>query len=88
MVAETDASVAKGIANRKGLGRGRHIEVNQLWVQDRVARGDLTIEKVNGKDNVADSFAKHVNVEDILAHMHRASQEIIQARHAIAPEDN
>ena len=27
----TDASVAKAIAPRRGLGRTRHIEVNQLW---------------------------------------------------------
>ena len=42
----TDSSAAKGIANRKGFGNVRHIEVNQLWVQDRVARGDLIIEKL------------------------------------------
>ena len=28
----TDASAAKGIATRKGLGKVRHIEVNQLLV--------------------------------------------------------
>ena len=32
----TDASAAKGIASRRGLGKVRHIEVNQLWVQERV----------------------------------------------------
>ena len=35
----TDASAAKGMANRRGLGKVRHIAVNQLWIQDRVARG-------------------------------------------------
>ena len=28
----TDSSAAKGISARKGVGRVRHIEVNQLWV--------------------------------------------------------
>ena len=28
----TDATAARGIALRKGLGKVRHIEVNQLWV--------------------------------------------------------
>ena len=32
----TDASVAKSIASRRGIGRVRHIEVNQLWLQERV----------------------------------------------------
>jgi hypothetical protein len=46
----TDASAAKGIANRRGLGKVRHIAVNQLWIQDRISRGDLTIGKINGKE--------------------------------------
>ena len=45
----TDASAARGIACRRGLGKVRHIEVNQLWVQDKVANGDIEIVKVNGK---------------------------------------
>jgi hypothetical protein len=40
LVVKTDASAAKGIAMRKGFGKVRQVEVNQLWVQDRVARGD------------------------------------------------
>ena len=84
----TDSSAAEGIASRKGLGKVRHIEVNQVWVQDRVARGDLTIEKVNGKENVADNLTRHVNAEDISVHMHKTNQEIARGRHEIAPEDN
>ena len=30
----TDASAAKGIASRRGLGKIRHIELSQLWLQD------------------------------------------------------
>ena len=40
---KTDASAAKGIASRKGLGKIRHIEVNQLWLQDKVANGEVEI---------------------------------------------
>ncbi len=29
---KTDASAAKGIASRKGLGKVRHIDVSQLWL--------------------------------------------------------
>ena len=36
----TDSSAAKGIASRKGLGKVRHIEVNQLWLQDKVGSGN------------------------------------------------
>ena len=85
---KTDASAAKGIANRRGLGKVRHIAVNQLWIQDRVARGDLTIGKINGKENIADILTKHVNAEDIRVHLHRTGQTIMQGRHSITPEDN
>ena len=41
----TDASAAKGIPCMKGLGKVRHIEVSQLWMQDRVANGDIVFDK-------------------------------------------
>ena len=40
---KTDASVAKSIGNRKGLGKQRHIEVNQLWLQDKVRKGEIEV---------------------------------------------
>ena len=83
----TDASAAKGIANRRGLGKVRHIAVNQLWIQDRIAKGDLTISKVNGKENLADILTKHVNSEDIRVHLHMTGQTVKEGRHAIAPEN-
>ena len=84
----TDASAAKGIANRRGLGKVRHIAVNQLWIQDRIARGDLIISKVNGKENLADVLTKHVNSEDIRVHLYKTGQCLQEGRHEIAPEDN
>ena len=43
---KTDASAAIGIANRIGIGKVRHIEVCQLWLQDKVRRGDIKIVKL------------------------------------------
>ena len=45
---KSDASAAIGIASRRGLGQIRHLEVSQLWLQQRVASEDLKIEKVKG----------------------------------------
>ena len=61
----SDASAAIGIAMRRGVGKVRHIEVHQLWLQDRVGRGDLKIEKVKGERNPADSLTKHVEREKL-----------------------
>jgi hypothetical protein len=41
-------SLAKFRASRRGDGRVRHIEVRELWLQDRVARGELKVVKVRG----------------------------------------
>ena len=45
----TDSSAAKGMASRKGLGKVRHVEVNQLWVQQKVGSGEIELKKVEGR---------------------------------------
>ena len=39
----TDATAAIGIVNRVGIGKVRHIEVNQLWLQEKIFKGDVVI---------------------------------------------
>ena len=73
----TDASAAKGIANRRGLGKIRHIEIHQLWVQDKVANKELEVRKINGKENIADILTKHVAAEDIRVHMHHTDRKSV-----------
>jgi len=84
----TDASAALGIACRRGLGKVRHIEVDQLWIQDRVINGDIEVMKIHGKENIADILTKHVNAEDIRVHLHKTDQTISSGRHEIAPADD
>ena len=71
----TDASAATGMANREGLGKVRHIEVNRLWIQDRAANGDIEIHKVNGKEHRADILTRHVNAEDIRVDLHKTGRD-------------
>ena len=56
----TDSSAAKGIANRRGLGKTRHIHVNYLWIQERLHAGDFQLFKVRTDDNVGDLFTKYL----------------------------
>ena len=60
-----DASAAVGIATRRGIGRVRHIELNELWLQDQIARKRICIEKIEGKENISDSLTKHCKAERI-----------------------
>ena len=82
----TDSSAAKGIASRRGLGKVRHIELAQLWLQDQVARGRVRIEKIRGEDNFADSLTKHASPERISQTMRCASQQFVRGRHEIMPK--
>ena len=41
----TDASAAIGIAKRRGLGKIRHLELAELWLQDLVNRDLVRVEK-------------------------------------------
>ena len=81
----TDASAAKGIATRKGLGKVRHIEVNQLWLQDRVAVGEIEIVKVKGENNLADALTKHVEGDELRKHCAWVGIAISKDRHEIMP---
>ena len=65
----TDATAAIGICRRRGLGKIRHLHVADLWVQDRVRRGDFTLTKVPGSDNPADILTKHVPRDVMNRHM-------------------
>ena len=81
----TDASAAQGIAARRGLGQVRHIEVGQLWLQEKVNKGQIVIEKVWGKTNMADALTKHVNGEDHAMHIKETGLLIAGGRHELAP---
>ena len=81
----TDAEAAKGIASRRGLGKVRHVAVHYLWVQERVAAGDLVLRKVLGKLNPADVLTKHLDSVSIKRNMSIFGIEVTEGRSAIAP---
>ena len=82
----TDSSAAKGIANRRGLGKLRHIELSELWVQDQTAKGKITIYKIGGDENPSDSLTKHSTSERIAQTLSHCNQVLATGRHAIMPK--
>ena len=81
---KTDSSAAVGIAHRTG-GKVRHIEVNQLWVQEKVITGAIEIVKVDGKKNLLGALTKAVNAEELKVHTEGLNLEIKDDRHRLAP---
>ena len=83
---KTDASVAKSLASRRGLGGIRHIEVNMLWLQEKVNNGTIEIEKVKGEINRSDALTKYKDGESIKRQLEWTGQVITEGRHCIAPK--
>ena len=57
----SDATAAIGIARRRGLGKLRHLDVEDLWIQEKVRDKTAEIVKVLGTDNPADVFTQYVD---------------------------
>ena len=81
-----DASAAVGIASRWGLGKQRHIELNELWLQDMVARGRIAIRKVDGKPNFSDSLTKFCVADRIIQTIHCTGHYAAIGRHPLMPK--
>ena len=81
----TDATAAKGIASRKGLGKTRHIAVHLLWIQERVAKGDFKLLKVWGGINPADLMTKYLTREVMNTHMNTCNLKYLEGRSSEAP---
>ena len=64
-----DATAAKGMVERRGIFRVRHIEVDNLWIQEMEARRMRPIGKVDGGENPADLMTKNVGIEFAKKHM-------------------
>ena len=56
----SDASAAIGIARRRGLGKLRHLDVEDLWVQEQVRNKKVHLHKVLGTENPADISTMYV----------------------------
>ena len=64
-----DSSAALAIADRKGSGKLRHINIRMLWIQEQVRKDNVETRKVWGEVNPADLMTKYLSgtrVEDLM----------------------
>ena len=64
-----DATAAKGILERQGIAKIRHIDVNVLWLQEQCAKKLVPLVKVPGEENPADLMTKHLVGPVIAKHL-------------------
>ena len=55
-----DAAAAIGITRRTGIGKIRHLDVDNLWIQQKQREKQINVSKVDGKLNPADILTKNV----------------------------
>ena len=61
----TDSSAAKSFVSRRGLGKMRHLEIRDLWLQKEVNEGKVEVSKIRGDRNPSDLMPKILGVRDI-----------------------
>ena len=64
-----DSGAARGIINRRGVGKVRHLSCRSLWLQERMEDGSLVVSPVSGTTNPADIGTKRLNVNRMKALM-------------------
>ena len=63
IVLATDSSAAKQFVSRQGLGKMRHLQIRDLWLQREVSEGRIKVVKVKGDHNPADLLTKVLSVQ-------------------------
>ena len=82
----SDATAAIGIARRRGMGKIRHLDCADLWVQEKIRNQAVSIHKVLGAENPADAFTKYVNREILNMSMDKIGMTTLVGRAACAPD--
>ena len=75
-----------GIAQRKGLGKFRHLDTQSLWIQDAVRQKSVHLEKVLGTEKPGDLLTKHPNTKTIEKYMTKMGVGALEGRAGTGPE--
>ena len=81
---KVDASAAIGISMRRGLGKIRHLETNQLWIQEKVESGKMKVIKIPGELNVADHLTKYLTGPELKRAVNLTSCIFDTGEHSLA----
>ena len=58
-----DMEILLGVVSRRVVGKTRHIDTQELWLQSAIRNHELEVQKVAGDENVADILTKNVDAE-------------------------
>ena len=82
----TDATTGKSLVTRRGLGKVRHIAVNELWLQSHVQNKTVTMVKIKNKFNPSDMMTKYLTKMEMQQIMEHIEHKYEEGRPAAAPK--
>ena len=65
-VVRSDSDAGRGMVRRIGAGRVRHLQLRELWLQERVREKQLAVERVNTEQNPSDVGTKYLEMSRII----------------------
>ena len=80
-----DATAAIGIARRRGMGRIKHLDVTDLWIQEKFNSKLAFLHNVLGADNPADVLAKHTDKAILQKDLKTMNLLVMSGRSTVAP---
>ena len=74
-----DATIGKSLVSRRGLGKVRHIAIDDLWLLSHVHAKADTLDKIKNKFNPSEMMTKYLTQTDMQQFMehigHRYEEE-------------
>ena len=80
----TDSSAVKSFVSKRGLGKMRHLELRDLWLQREVGDGKVVVRKVAGHRNPADAMTKFLGKSALQERLRKLNLDLEWAPHAAA----
>ena len=77
LVIESDSTSAKSFASRQWLGKQRHVHTRYLWVQERIARMEFAIQKIDGEKNTSDTLTKATSSPLLQRHLEKLGHVVV-----------
>jgi len=81
----TDSTAAKGITQRRGLGKLRHMDVQYFWLQEKLGNKEYHLNKVLGTLNPSDIMTKYLDEMTVVGHLVRLHVRHAEGRSTVAP---
>ena len=66
---EVDAKATVGMISRQGVGEMKHVDVQELWLQEHLKKGRFVLAKIPRLLNTADMMASPSKPEDLAKNM-------------------